>query len=260
MKKLFGTVFEFTQPKRIKMKHIITLVGLLMLTNVTFAQDYNDLRILYADENYEKLVKEAEKYTEDDDTKYEAAPYFWAAKALYKISLSGTTDENFDNAYKDAITFMSKGIKYDLKKGDGAVMEEFGEFISEFQISLYNRISNEMGAASYKKAYSWAVKYKKISTEETGVNYVIGACKYQDGDRSSSRTAWQEADKLIQEVTDVDSWSEADRKMLKLGIFETAKVYKQTNQMSMAKETMNKAAQWFEEDEDWKSMYDEIVN
>lgn len=260
MKKLFGTVFESTQPKRIKMKHIITLVGLLMLTNLTFAQDYNDLRILYADENYEKLVKEAEKYTEDDDTKYEAAPYFWAAKALYKISLSGTTDDNFKNAYKDAITFMSKGMKYDLKKNDGATIEEFEEFISEFQMSLYTRISNEMEAASFKKAYSWAVKYRKISQEETGINYVIGACKYQDGDRSSSRTAWQEADEMIKNVTDVDSWSEADRMMLKLGIIQTAKVYKETNQMAMAKETLNKAAQWFEEDEDWQVRYDDIVN
>ncbi len=242
------------------MKHIITLVALLFVTQFGIAQDYNDLKILFADGNYEKLVKEAEKYTEDDDTKYDPVPYFWAAKGLYKLSLSGTTDEDFKNAYKDGINFLSKGIKYDLKKGDGVAMEDFGDFIDEYRLSLYTRISNEMDALSYKKAYSWAVKYKKISTEGCGINFVIGACKYNDGDKSTARTAWLEAEKLIDELSGVDSWSEADRKMLKLGILQTAKTYKESQQMDKAKSTLNKAAQWFEEDADWKERYDEIVN
>lgn len=243
------------------MKNIITLVGLLFLSLTTFAQgEYNDLKILYADEDYEKLVRECEKYTENDKTKYDPVPYFWAARGLYKISLSGTTDERYKNAYKDAITFLSKGIKYDEKKNDGATMEEFSDFVDEFRNSLYQRISNDIESAAYKKAYSWAIKYTKISNESTGVNFVIGACKYNDGDRSSARTAWTEAEKALEELTGVDSWNEADRDMLKLGILQTAKAYKASQQMDNARKILNKAAQWFEEDDDWKSEYDEIVN
>lgn len=242
------------------MKNIITLVGLLFVTQASIAQEYNDLKILFADGNYEKLVREAEKYTENDKTKYDADPYFWAAKALYKISLSGTLDEDYKNAYKDGITFLSKGMKYDIKKNDGAAMIEFNQIIEDYRLSLFTRISNEIGAESYKKAYAWAVKYKKISDESCGINFVIGACKYNDGDRSTARTAWVEAEKLIGELSGVDSWSEGDRRMLKLGVLETAKTHKANQQKDKAKEILNKAAQWFEEDDDWKAQYDEIVN
>ncbi len=242
------------------MKHIITLVALLMLTQVSFAQNYNDLKILFADENYEKLVKEAEKYNDNDATKYDPAPYIWAAKGLYAISLSGNDDEKFDNAFKDGITFLSKGIKYDLKKNDGQEMEEHAEFIETYQMALYTRINNELLINSYKKAYSWCVKYKKISQETTGINFVIGACKYNDGDRSSSRTAWQEADESLKAITDISDWSEADKNILKLGIIKTAQTYKETMQMDLAKSTLNSVAHWFEEDEDFQAQYDEIVN
>lgn len=243
------------------MRHIITFVGILLLAQSAVAQsDYDDLKILYADENYEKLVKEAEKYTENDKTKYDPVPYFWAAKGLYKISLSGTDDENFKNAYKDGINFLSKGIKYDLKKNDGQALEEFGEFVDEYQLSLYTRINNEMSAEAYKKAYSWVMKYKKITEQMAGVEFVIGACKYRDGDRTTARNSWTEGERLLKEVTDMDSWSEADRNLLKMGILQSARVYKDTQQKDKAKEILNKAAQWFEEDEDWKTEYDDIVN
>lgn len=243
------------------MKNFITLFALLLLGLNTYAQgEYNDLKILYADEKYEKLVGEAEKYTEKESTKYDPVPYIWAARALYKISLTGTTDERFKNAYKDAITFLSKGMKYDIKKNDGQAMIEFSEFIDEFKMSLYNRISNDIGAGDFKKGYAWCVKYQKISDKFAGVNYVIGACKHQDGDKSTARAKWTEGEQALTEVTGIDEWSEADRKMLKLGILQTAKAFKESQQMDKARETLNKAAQWFEEDEDWKVQYDEIVN
>lgn len=243
------------------MKHFLTLFGLLFIAQVSVAQeDYDNLRILYADDNYEKLVKTAEKYTESDKTKYDPVPYFWAAKGLYKISLSGTDDENFKNAYKDGINFLAKGIKYDIKKNDGMAMGDFEEFINEYRSSLFTRISNEIGAASYKKAYSWTMKYKKITEQMVGVHFVIGACKYRDGDRTTARNSWSDGEKMLEEVTDMDSWNDGDRKMLKMGILQSAKVYKDTQQMDKAKSLLNKAAQWFEEDEDWQTEYDDIVN
>lgn len=242
------------------MKNIITLVGLLFVSTLSFAQGFTDLQILYADENYDKLVREAEKYTEADKTKYEPEPYFWAARGLYKLSLSGTTDEAYKNAYKDAITFLSKGMKYDFKNNDGAKTEENQEFVDEFQLSLATRIGNDISEGAYKKAYAWCVKYQKISQEGCGIQFVIGACKYNDNDKSSARTAWVEAEKLLNDVSGVDDWNAANRMILKMGLLQTAKTYKDMRQMDKAKETLNKGAQWFESDDDWSQAYDEIVN
>lgn len=242
------------------MRHLITFIGLVLLSQSAMAQDYNDLKILFADENYEKLVQKAEGYTTNDKTKYDPVPYFWAAKGLYKISLSGTDDERYKNAYKDAIKFLGSGIKYDLKKNNGAALEEFGEFVEEFQMTLYTRIANDIDAGDYRKAYSWAGRYVKITQNEIGVLYLMGACKHQDKDRSTARTKWKEADDMLPNVTGVDGWSEADRKTLMIGIIETAKAYKASMQEAEAKEILGKAAQWFEDDEEWQRRYDAYVN
>ncbi len=244
------------------MKKILLSICFILTTLLTFAQppNYDDLKVLYADGNYEKLAKVASGYTENDKYSKDILPYIWLAKGLYKISLSGTDDERFKNAYKDAIKYLKKGLSYDLKYNDGATFEEHREFLDEFQASLQEVIDNEVSTGNFKKAYGWVIKYKTITVNPVGAYYMLGACKYRDQDKATARTLWQDADKELTTVTGIDGWSEADRKMLKLGILHSAAAMKDARQMDQARTLLNKAAQWFEEDEDWKDRYDEIVN
>ena len=224
------------------------------------APNYDDLKILYADANYEKLVKVCERYTLNDKTKKHVLPYLWFAKGLYKISLSGTTDEKFKNAYKSAIKYLSKGIKYDIKYNEGSTLEEESEFIDLFQLSLVEVIEDEVTAESYKKGYAWAIKYQKITLKLVGAKYIAGACKYFDQDKTTARMLWKEGEALMAEITDIESWSEADRKLLKLGVLYSASAMKKSRQEDKARALLGIAAQWFEDDEDWEELYNEIVN
>ena len=172
------------------MKNIIICLGLIFMSQIAFGQNYDELKILYADENYEKLLDRALKYTEKDKTKKEPAPYFWAARALYKISITGETNEKYKNAYKDAINYISKGMKYDIKYEDRASIIEFDEFLTNFQNSLFTRIMNEWEADLPKKAYSLAIKYTKITEHKVGAKYLAGACKLLASDPGTSRALW----------------------------------------------------------------------
>ncbi|HIP31285.1 MAG TPA: hypothetical protein EYG86_00840 [Crocinitomicaceae bacterium] len=244
------------------MKNILTILSFLFIASLSYGQSptYDDLKILYADANYEKLAKVASGYTEKDKTKKDILPYIWLSKGLYKISLSGTDNEKFKNAYKDAIKYLSKGIKYDLKYNEGSTIAEHKEFIDEFQLSLFEVIDNEVSDENFRRAYGWCIKYQKITTNKIGVKYMMGACKYSDQDKPTARTLWQEADKMLKELTTTDGWSEADLKMFKLGLLSSAEALKKTRQGDKARALLNKTAQWFEEDADWKERYDEIVN
>ncbi len=259
----FGTIFEKTGETKIKnMKNFLTLLSFVFITTLVNAQPpkYSDLQILYADANYEKLAKVAANYTEKDKTKKDVLPYIWLAKGLYKISLSGTTDPRFKNAYKDAIKYLSKGMKYDLKYNEGSTIEEHREFVDEFQMSLFEVIDNEMSGGSSKRAGSWVIKYQKITTNPVGAKYLLGATKYMNQDKSTARTLWKEADAMLEALTTVENFSEADLNMLKIGLLYTAQTLKDTRQIDKARALLNKAAQWFENDADWKERYDEIVN
>lgn len=247
------------------MKHLVAIFSFLFVSSMSFSQapEYKDLVILYADgtyDSYKKLVKEAEKYTLKDDSKKDIPPYFWLAKGLYKISISGTDDEEFSNAYKDAIKFLGKGMTYDVKYNGGSYTAEEDEFVKMFQLTLFETINNEITSGGFKRAFGWVLKYSKISNNNAGTNYLMGACKYEDNDKTTARDYWNAADKELAGIESIENWSQADKNMLKFGVLYSAAALKKTRQEDKAKALVGKISQWFEEDPDWSAQYDEIVN
>ncbi|MDR0803339.1 hypothetical protein [Fluviicola sp.] len=234
------------------------LIGALLTTKLLVAQapEYNDLRILYADGTYEKLVRASEKYALNDKTKSDALPHMWMARGLYKVSLSGTDDEKYKNAYKEAIGELGKSIKYD-KSGD--VQTEYAEFYDEFKNSLVEMIKNEIETPDYKKAATWVLKYYKINLSSIGAKYLDGVCKYRNSDKGGANTAWKEAETLLKSVSDISSWPKAEQDLLMMGVLQTAECYVSSKQVDKAKATLEKVAQWYEGNEDFKTKYDEIV-
>lgn len=240
------------------MKKLLFLF-LLLSANFSMAQPpaYDDLLMYYTDEQWEKLIKAAEKYTLKEETKSDPIAYLWLAKGLYKMSLSGNTDETYKNAYKDAITAMGKFTKLD-KSGSAKSSNE--KFVEEFKSSLVETISNELG--NPKKAVSWVTKYYKLDPKSMGTKYLEAACKYLDADKSSANVLWKEAEVMMTDATKngIDSYSVSDKQMLKLGILKTVECYVASRQTEKAKVLLGKVAQWFEDDEDFKAVYDDVVN
>jgi hypothetical protein len=240
------------------MKKIIYALMLLFVGLQASAQapGYDDLKILFADGNYEKLVREAEKYSLKEDLKKDPLPHLWMAKGLYKVSLSGTDDEKYKNAYKEAITALGKAMKIDK---DGTMLADHQEFIEKFQSSLVELITNETSLGDFNKAAGWVIKYYKITRNSLGTKYMDGSTKFAKADKGGANTIWKEADAMLAKTTSIDDWSEADRAMLKLGVLETAKCYVKAKQKEKAKTLISKISEWFEEDQDFKTQVEEIL-
>ena len=221
------------------------------------APEYDDLKILFADASYEKLVRQCEKYMNKDETKKDPAVYLWMAKALYAIDVSGNTDDNFKNAFKDGINYLGKCFKYD---SEGTVQAEHEEFINEFTMACVERIVNDVQAGDFKKGYGWVVKYKKIARYPAGLSYMEGACKFRNSDKGGANTAWKLAGEELSEIKSLEGWPKADRELLKHGVIQTAEALISSRQVSKAQEVLNKVAPWFEADEDFKAVYNKAVN
>lgn len=243
------------------MKNLLFLLICLITftSNAQKSVKYDDLLVLFADGNYEKLVKSAEKYTLNDKTKNDAEPYMWLAKGLYAMSKDAkySTDETYKNAYKDAISAVGKFMRKDK---DGALFEENIDFFSKFKGSLVEVIENELSTKNYSKTYGWVLKMKKLSPNDAGNAFLEGACKYRKGDKSGATLSWVTANDLLSKITSVDDWKKEDFKLLELGVFETAQCYIDSRRVDNAKALLNKVKQWFEDDEDFKAKYDEIIN
>lgn len=231
----------------------------IFFTLTAFAQapDFDDLKILFADANYEKLVSQCEKYSDKDDTKKDPNVYMWMAKGYYKISVGGEADDDFKNSFKDGISALGKAFKYD---SDGSCQAENSDFVDKFTLACVERILNDIGAEDYRKAYSWNIKYLKITQNPIGAKYMEGTCKFRNSDKGGANNAWREADALTKELKSIEGWLPADVLILKQGVIQTAECYVSSRQVDKAKELLNKMAPWFEDDDDFKAEYDKIVN
>lgn len=255
----FGMIIEKLISKRKTMKTVLGLLLLFICQTYSYAQapDYDDLKILYADAKYEKLVAAADKYSQKEDLKKDPYPLMWLAKGLYKISLTGTDDEKYKNAYKDAIGAMAKCFKIDK---DSSCFNTHREFVDEFQMSLVERVSNAVSQDKPKDAATWATKFYKITTHIIGPKYIEAAAKYRAADKGGAAALWKECDKLMEGITEIESWTIADKHLFRIGVLMTADCFVAARQKEKAVELLNKVAQWFEEDPDFKARYDEIVN
>jgi hypothetical protein len=241
MKLIFATIFGLT----------------LSLSVFGQAPDFDDMKILFADANYEKLVSVSEKYADKDDTKKDPNVYMWMTKGYYKISVSGEADDDFKNAFKTGIGSLGKAMKYD---SDGSCFAENEDFVDQFTMACIERILNDIGSEDFRKAYGWNIKYLKISPNPLGATYMEGALKYHNSDKSGANNSWREAEEIMTEIKSIDGWLKADVEILKFGVIQTAECYVSSRQVDKARELLNKMAPWFEGDEEFKMEYDKIVN
>lgn len=241
------------------MKKLLFLLVTITAFNSQAQKKYDDLLVLYADGDYEKLVKSAEKYTLKEKTEDDPMPYLWLAKGLYAMSKDAkyTTDEKYEDAYKDAI---SAAGKFKRKDENGSFTEEAAEFMNILKGSLTEVIQNEFSTKNYSRAYGWVLKLRKIAMENPGYTYLKGACQYRKNNKSGARVDWKAAGEILAKVKSVDDWSKEDLTILKMGVLETAECRVDARQEEEAKALLNKVKQWFEEDDDFMARYDEIVN
>lgn len=241
------------------MKRISALLALLIYCGSSLAQapEYNDLRILFADANYEKLITQATKYTEKESTKNDALPYLWLSKGLYGISQKGEVDEIYKNAFKESISALGNFRKKDK---DGSLYQENIEYVDKLKKAVIESVMNEIDAKAYKKAVPMLTKYYKISPDDLGAKYLEAACKFRDADKSGANTIWKESEKKLAALTTIDNWTETDKLLFKTGVLQSAECYIASKQVDKAKTLLNKVKQWYEDDEDFMAKYNELIN
>ncbi|MEZ4936797.1 MAG: hypothetical protein R2799_04305 [Crocinitomicaceae bacterium] len=223
--------------------------------------NYDDLLIYFADGDYEKLIKKAEKYTLDDATKSDPIPYMYMAKGFFAIHKNpdGFKEDFTKNAIATATRYAERAKKLD-KEGVLDQDETNSDFISNLKKYWLETIDNEILTGNYGRAFGIVMKYGKLSEGDAGVSYLLGACKFQRNDKNGASKYWEEGDALLAKITSTGDWKSEDYAMLKLGVLETAKALKAYDELGEAQKLLNKVKQWFEDDSEFMDIYNCYVN
>jgi hypothetical protein len=234
------------------------LVGTFLNVNAQ-PPNYDDLLILFASEEYEKVLSKGEKYTQKDKTKKDAMPYYFMAHALYNMSKDTkfTSEPEFKNAFKDAIKYGGKCVKKDK---DSSVFEEKRQFFSDLKTDLVEIIVNELESSGHGRTKGWLFKLYKISPNDLGGLYLQTAIHLVQGERSEGNTLMKKANAKLDAVKSTADWKPEDFEMLRVGLVEAAEIFVKNRQPEKAKDIMNKGYKWLANDEVFKLKYDEIVN
>lgn len=241
------------------MKKILLVASIFttLTVNSLFAQ-YDELRILYADQKFEKVVKLAEKMAGDDKYKKDPMVYYWFSKGLYKVSQSGNTAPEFKNAYKESINHLGKLLRND-KNGEAMQEDEVREYVYEIQGTLVEQIKNEISTGNFRKASSWILTYKKVTKNPIGQMLLEAAGKFKVDDKSGGITGLKAAEAELAKVSDIKDFTESDKEMFKLGLIWGAEGYTSIRQLEKAKALLEKGAQWFKDDEDFQETYNKMA-
>jgi hypothetical protein len=150
------------------MKKILLFICLLP-SSIIFAQTSeveDELKILIADEEYDKCASKAEKYM---DKKYKNDPvvYIYASIACLRISQNYELREEYPKAFKDALKYAAK---YRRKDDEGSI---YNQYISHFE------------------------EMKKIIAEEVE-NYLL------EDEKTKMYKAYKKSSRMVEKITDMD--------------------------------------------------------
>jgi hypothetical protein len=216
--------------------------GYLLITEVN---EYSELNQLFAEgtvESYIKLVKKASKLTENEKYKKDPFAFIWLARGLYSVhneNLDYTQGkyEPYKTAFNDAISALSKAMKYD----NNNFLEEskFAEFIDELQFRYFDDIvssalSDTAAVAKGKKTTKdfgkingSIAKYLKITKNPLCIKHLQAACMLNIND-PNAKAMLKEAEAELNKYTaskDSIKFSPTDELFFAAGATELLKYY-----------------------------------
>lgn len=238
------------------MKRLFLILLTFGLTATSFAQppNYDDLLIYFADGDYEKLVKKAEKYTLEDDTKNDPLPYLYCSKGNFEMSKDQKYAEDYPKAYNDAIKFAGKSLRKD-KNGD--MFSEHKNYFTDLKKAVVEDLKNMVDEEDFNRMRGTIMKLQRVDPSDVGSHFLMTAALFRIKDKSGAKLALKEALAQLDAVESVENWREVDFEMLRIGIIEYSKYRIDLRQDQFAKDVLNKVKQWFEEDEEFMRFYDQ---
>ncbi|MEX1002636.1 MAG: hypothetical protein WDZ35_11020 [Crocinitomicaceae bacterium] len=241
-----------------KLTILLVFVSGIIFNANTQPPTYDDLVIYYADGDYEKLLKKAEKYTQKDESAKDAIPYYWLAKTNFEMSKDQKWKEKYPKAYNDAIRYAGNALKKDK---DGQLYEKYTDFFTDLKVAVVEDIKNMVDQEQWMRLRGGIAKLHRFDRDDVGSYFLQAGAELFNKNKSGAKLTSQEAFERLDKVENVDNWRPIDKEMLRVGVITYCNAQIDIlRQTQPAKDLLGRVKQWLEDDEIFMEYYDKVVN
>lgn len=164
------------------MKRVLLLLPFLASMTTGSAQKhvYDDLLMLYVDEEYEKCVARAERYAQAKDTRRDPLPFLYLSRCSFemgRLEKYYTTPEH-KWASRDALRY---AVRFRKKDKDLEHFGDYGDYWEELNTSAMEQGQNFYDAGEFAKArriFAWMAGY---CPENPGAWKMLALCQLRTG-------------------------------------------------------------------------------
>ena len=237
-------------------KPLLLLLFLIPYLHVSAqSKPYDDLLVLYVDEDYQKCVYKAERYVERNATRRDALPYLYASMCYFEMSKIAKYQEmdEYKHAGRDALKWAAKYRRKDKN------MEFFADY--EDYWSELNTVSQEIGMnfldeGSFSKAKSQFQRMTRYNPENPGAWAMLALAQQKMKSTRDAQDNTKKFHEVLDAIPNVARLPKDERILLRESLVRTAMYLEDQGELSEARKVIDLGKDYFMENPEFKSLYE----
>ena len=242
------------------MKHL--LLPFLMLfaaPSIAHAQKhvYDDLLVLYVDEEYEKCIAKAERYTDKEDTRRDALPYLYQSMCYHEMSkLEKFTDQHeYRFADRNALKYAALYRKKDKKNEHVQQFEDYWQELNTYAMGK-GIMHYEMG--DFSKARRIFDRMVVYMPENAGAWRMRALCQERMNLKRDAIESRKNFDQAYTAIGDPAELPTDQRRLLRQALILEAEHLLANGRKAEAKELMSLGEDSFMGNAEFKALFEEV--
>ncbi|NNC83664.1 MAG: hypothetical protein HKN79_08805 [Flavobacteriales bacterium] len=232
----------------------IFLLAFLYVSPSISAQEkeYEDLWVLYIDEDYEKLIKKAERLTDNDNTKKEPMPYLFISMGNFEISRNEEMAEDYPKAFRDALKYAAKWRKKDK---ESQYVYDNKDYISELREECMEIAEGYLEDGDFSKSKRY-YKYMTQFDPDCPGSWLMYAYTLK---KLNDMLGTQEALESFEATFgDIERLANEQQRLIKYGLMTYAEEYYQEGKRGEAREMLDRGAEFFADDNEYQMVMEDL--
>ncbi|MBL0126860.1 MAG: hypothetical protein IPP83_05250 [Flavobacteriales bacterium] len=235
----------------------ILLSLLLALPTLAQGRSYDDLLVMYVDENYEKCIDKAEHYASKDETRRDAMPYLYLSMCYHEMSKleKYTMQKEYKYAARDALKY---AVKYRKKDKELAFFKNFEDYWSELNTVAFETGYYYMDLKAFSKAKRQYARMVGYMPENPGAWQMLALTQLKMNLQRDAALSLAQYDTAMTAIPDLSRLPPDQLKLLRGSMVRYADYLVTKGQTQKARDVVARGKDVFMEIPEFKALYEQL--